>query len=395
MDVLAQASGRRITAVAKQGRDFAAQAVHGVPRAVMLAVFAATTVIGVAEWNGPPLRAIIGAVVALAAATPFFFYMGSRSSVVLGVLGPVAGAGAILVGNGQSGELAWFSVLVLLAWSAFAGGVVPGLAYWAAAMGVVGAEWIWAQPSSGAWLNWLVGGTLITLAALLLRRQFVLVQALRSAQASLAERSAAEERNRIARELHDVIAHSLTVALLHVSSARLAVQTDPGEADEALAEAERLGRRSLDEVRATVGLLRAGAGEGLAPPVPTADQVPVLAEQFRQAGAFVSLTVDGDLSAIPATTGSALYRIAQEALTNAAKHAPGAPVFVSVVVTDGRAEVRVESAGPPRKGVGHGLAGIRERAAALGGTSRAGPGGSGWVVEASLPVPTEAGQVRA
>jgi signal transduction histidine kinase len=358
----------------------------------MLAAFAATIAIGVAEWNGFPVRAIVGAAVALAAATPFFL-MRSRVSVALGVLGPLAGAGAVLVGNGQNGNLAWFSVLVLVAWGAFAGGVVPGLAYWATSMAVLGAEWIWAQPESGAWVNWMAGTSVTALAALLLRQQFVLVQALRSAQTSLAERSAAEERNRIARELHDVIAHSLTVALLHVSSARLAVQTDPSEADEALAEAERLGRSSLDEIRATVGLLRSGPGDGLAPPVPTAAQVPVLVEQFRQAGAVVSLTVDGDISALPATTGLALYRISQEALTNAAKHATGAPVFVNIVVGHGRADVHVESAGPPRNGTGQGLAGIRERAAALGGTSRAGPGGSGWVVEASLPVPG-AGRVR-
>ena len=88
------------------------------------------------------------------------------------------------------------------------------------------------------------------------RRQRDLLVQLREAQAGLAQRAQAEERNRIAREMHDVIAHSLTVSLLHVSSARLALADDPDEAARALAEAERLGRESLDEVRHAVGLMR-------------------------------------------------------------------------------------------------------------------------------------------
>jgi len=237
------------------------------------------------------------------------------------------------------------------------------------------------------WANWAAGVSASVFAVLLLRRQLLLVEALRAAQASLAERSAADERNRIAREVHDVIAHSLTVSLLHISSARLAVQTDPGEAEHALAEAERLGRQSLDEVRATVGLLRTGAEGRIAPPVPSADRVRALVEQFRQAGAEVTLEVSGDLAALPATTGSALYRITQEALTNAAKHAPGAAIDVDVEVTSLRARLTVDSSGPPGHGQGLGLVGMSERAAVLGGTCQAGPGGRGWLVEASLPVP--------
>ncbi len=98
------------------------------------------------------------------------------------------------------------------------------------------------------------------LVATLLRHQVDLVDQLRAAQAGLAERSRAEERNRIAREVHDVIAHSLTVSLLHLSSARLAVEYEPAEAAQALAEAERLCRQSLAEVRNTVGLLRQDTG---------------------------------------------------------------------------------------------------------------------------------------
>src|SRR6202042_377026 len=100
------------------------------------------------------------------------------------------------------------------------------------------------------------GVTVALFGAGLIQRQLVLVEQLRAAQAGLAERSRAAERHRIARELHDVIAHSLTVSLLHVTSARLAVEHDPADAARALAEAERLGRESLAEGRMTGGMLR-------------------------------------------------------------------------------------------------------------------------------------------
>ena len=154
-----------------------------------------------------------------------------------------------------------------------------------------GAEWLWALRDPG-WAPWTAGVTVSVLAALLIRHEFVLVERLRAAQVGLAERTRAEERTRIARELHDVIAHSLTVALLHVTSARLAVEHDPTDAARALAEAERLGRQSLTEVRVTMGLLRETPSEdaatGVAPPVPGFDDLPALIDQLRRAGADVS-----------------------------------------------------------------------------------------------------------
>jgi len=162
------------------------------------------------------------------------------------------------------------------------------------------------------------------------------MERLSAAQAGLAERSRAEERSRIARDLHDVIAHSLTVSLLHVTSARLAVEHDPADAARALADAERLGRLSLAEVRATMGLLRSEPAEGIAAPVPGADQVPRLVRQLREAGADVTLVADGDTTGLPATTGSTVYRIVQEALANASKHAPGSPVLVEISIHNGR-----------------------------------------------------------
>src|SRR3984893_12269782 len=275
-------------------------------------------------------------------------------------------------------------VVVLAGWCSRAGGIPVGVVYGAASILLFGAEWLWAVRDPG-WAPWSAGVIVAVLGAALIQHQLVLVERLHAAQAGLAERSGAEDRNRIARDLHDVIAHSLTVSLLHVTSARLAVEHDPADAARALAEAERLGRQSLAEVRATMGLLRPDPAEGIVAPVPGADQVPRLVEQVRGAGADVSLVVDGDVRELPATTGSTVYRIVQEGLTNASKHAPGAPVVVQVAIQNGQVDVSVDSAGPPGQGFGLGVLSMWERARAVGGTCTAGPRRRGWLVHACLP----------
>jgi signal transduction histidine kinase len=202
----------------------------------------------------------------------------------------------------------------------------------------------------------------------------------------MAEQARAQERNRIARELHDVIAHTLTVSLLHVSSARLAVEHDPQDAARALAEAERLGRESLDEVRLAVGMLHRGTDAGPTAPLPGAGDLPALVARFDSAGADVSLSIEGETGGLPATVGLALYRILQEALTNVVKHAPGAPAAVRLVVAADETSLEVDSAAPAGTGSGMGVLSMRERAESLGGTCQAGPGGRGWLVRAVLPV---------
>jgi len=210
------------------------------------------------------------------------------------------------------------------------------------------------------------------------------------AQAALVERSRAEERNRIAHELHDIIAHSLTVSLLHISGARLALEDDPAEAGRALAEAERLGRQSLAEVRATMGLGQPDKPSGIPPPAPGFDDISRLVAQVNHAGVDARVSLDPNLPPLPSTIGTTAYRIVQEALTNAAKHAPGATVSVNAAARDGHLDVAVDSSGAPGHGSGIGLGSMRERAAAVGGTCTAGPGGSGWLVHASLPLVSEA-----
>jgi signal transduction histidine kinase len=344
-----------------------------------LAAITAFVAIGLARLNPSPPVAVAAAVVAVAAAAA----LAARWRPVLGYAALATGGVAVL-GNGTSSNVGWFAVCLLGAWCMLAGTRRDGLVYWGGAMALFAAEWLWVQPDPG-WAAWLAGTTLSVLAGWLIRHELDLVAQLRAAQAGLAARARAEERNRIARELHDVIAHTLTVLLLHVSSARLALEHGLPDAGRALAEAERLGQESLAEVRRAVGMLHADGGTGHTAPLPGADGVVTLVDRFRSAGADITLTVDGDPGRLPATTGLAVYRIVQEALTNAAKHAPGAPTAVRLAVGPDAVRLAVDSAAQPGTGTGMGLLSMRERAESLGGSCQAGPGGRGWLVQATLP----------
>jgi signal transduction histidine kinase len=348
-------------------------------------VFAAVTAVGVIPLNPSGPAAVAGAVVAVGAAVPLVLRW--RPALLYAA---VATAGIAVLGNGRSSDIGWFAVCLLTGWCVLAASRREGLLYWAALMVLFTVEWLGVSSDPG-WGAWLAGATLTAVFSLLIRRDRDLLGQLRQAQAGLAEQARTQERNRIARDLHDIIGHTLTVSLLHVQSARLAVQHDPADAERALAEAERLGRACLAEVRTTVGMLReddaGGPGTG---PLPGAGALPALVEQFRSAGADVTLTVEGDVARLPATTGLAAYRIVQEALTNAVKHAPGSPTEVRLAVSPGDVTLTADSRVTPGPGSGHGiglgLAGMRERAESLGGSCEAGPGGRGWLVRATLPL---------
>jgi signal transduction histidine kinase len=354
-----------------------------------LAVFSALVLIGFATKVGhSPVQASIGLVIAIGGAIPFYL----KPSILLPAYAIAATAGVVVLGNADSRTIMWFSLLVIAAWCVLAGGVKVGIGYWIATVLLFGAEWLWAVRDPG-WAPWTGGVTVTVAASLLVRHQFVLVEQLKAAQTELAEQSRAEERRRIAGELHDVIAHTLTVSLLYVTGARLAVEHDPDDAARALAEAERLGRASLTEVRAIMGLLRddPSGPAGIRPPAPQLDQIPALVDGMRRAGADITVAVDGCVADVPATAGMTAYRIVQEALTNASKHATGRSVDVRVDVTGRAVDVKVESAGPPGHGSGMGVPGMAARAGALGGTCTAGPGGRGWLVRASLPLGNASG----
>ncbi len=363
-----------------------------------IGVFAAVVALGVGlgriQEHPPPIPVtVIAAVVATSMAV---LLLRAQRPPLLLAYAAAASAGIAIVGDNSSANLVWFAMLLIAGWCALVGGRRVGLAYWLPAMVLFTAEWTWIKPDPG-WGAWLAGGTVTFLGGLLIRYQLDLVEQLRAAQAGLAAKARAEERNRISRDLHDVIAHTLTVSLLHVMSARLAVEHDPADAARALAEAERLGRESLAEVRQVVGMLRDTSSTSDTPdiagtpgtaPLPGVAGLPILVERFRSAGANVSLAVDGDTGRLPATVGLAVYRILQEALTNVIKHAPGAPATARLVVSATEVTLAVDSLGAPGHGTGHGVDGMRERAEFLGGNCEAGPDGAGWLVRATFPLAT-------
>ena len=203
-----------------------------------------------------------------------------------------------------------------------------------------------------------------------------------------AEQAAAAERARIARELHDIIAHHLSVVVLHAAGARAAGRADP----ETLAEIEYSGRQALTETRRLFGVLRDPEEETGRAPQPGIGELPALAGSLRAAGLEVSLSIDGDHTALPPAVDVSAYRIVQEALTNVLKHAGPARAEVTVGCARSAVTIEVTDDGPAEPGRkapagGHGLAGMRERAAVFGGELAAGPRpGGGFAVRARLPL---------
>jgi signal transduction histidine kinase len=243
---------------------------------------------------------------------------------------------------------------------------------------------------------WVVAVLFIWVVGRAVARQERLVNELEGTRRQLAEQALLAERRRIARDVHDFVGHGLAAVMLQVTSARHVLRRDAGAAEEALRSAEEVGRRSMHELRRTVTLLRSDAEAGVAAPVPSASEIPALVDQARVGGLAVELHTRGDLSRLPPGVGLALYRIAQEALVNAARHAPRARTVLGLELADGRVVLVAETSGPvvagsasERERPHFGLMGMRERAPALGGEFAAGPTGDGWRVRCELPVQDE------
>ena len=229
----------------------------------------------------------------------------------------------------------------------------------------------------------------------------------------------AEERVRIARELHDIVAHGVSLMTIQIAAARRVAATKPESADQALAAAEQAGRQSLTELRSLLAVLRSadaslgaaarpadafavaaptqvdGDGDGPAPtaPLPRLADIAELVENLRTAGLDASLEVTGEPPPVPSGVELACYRVVQESLTNVVRHAPGARVVVDLDYAPDGIDIVVDDdgAGHPTlrpATTGHGLLGMRERVAAGGGTLEVGPRstGPGWRVHARFPV---------
>ena len=241
-------------------------------------------------------------------------------------------------------------------------------------------------------MPWLAGRT-IRNHTMLARELAEKAERAAHAHAEEDRRAIALERSRIARELHDVLAHNLSVMVVQASGAQRIVDRNPEQAAEVAELIQRTGREALAEIRHLFGAVRHGEGEDLSGP-PSIARVDELARRARAAGLGVELRVLGDPVELPAGIDLTAYRIVQEALTNALKHAGSARASVTVSYEPNEVALSIEDDGEGARdgyelgdaGGGHGLVGMRERAALYGGLVQAGRrSGGGFAVRARLP----------
>jgi signal transduction histidine kinase len=254
----------------------------------------------------------------------------------------------------------------------------------------------WGPPSNRLLPGLLSTGTVTAawVAGIYVRmRRAYLESALQRAETAERERDSraqvavAAERARMAREMHDVIAHSLSV-MITLNDAAAAVES-PALARDTITQASEVGRQALAEMHRMLSVLRNGEPAGVTPS-PGADQLADLVSLVRSAGLAVELAISGDLSVMPPTAQLALYRIVQESLTNVLKHGRNVQhVGVQVIRQGTRVRLQVDDDGLPAVQVpgraGHGISGMAERASLFGGHVYAGPrDGNGWRVTAQL-----------
>jgi signal transduction histidine kinase len=227
------------------------------------------------------------------------------------------------------------------------------------------------------------------LAARTIRRRGLLADVLRRERDERAQLAAAQERTRIARELHDVITHNVTVMVVEAAAERRR-RPDDGETTASLRSIERTGRDTLAELRRLLGVLRAPDEPAELEPQPRLADVQQLAEELAARGLPVTVHAEGEPRELPAGVDLTAYRVVQEALTNVVKHAGAARAEVSIRYAVDALEIAVLDDGRGANGhsdAGHGLAGMRERVAMVGGTLRTGPRDrGGYEVIASLPL---------
>jgi signal transduction histidine kinase len=243
-------------------------------------------------------------------------------------------------------------------------------------------------------LPWLAGLAVRARRAARMSRE---AQLLAERDAARADRNVAieQERVRIARDMHDIVAHSLAVVIAQADGARYALRADPAVADEALDTIGATARRALGDVRELLGALRHEQGTA---PTPDIDDIERLVGQMREVGLEVQVEREGDPSALPTTTQLAVYRIVQESLTNAYKHgAPGSTVRARLTYRPDTVEIDVVNRRSdddrPGPGTGHGLVGMRERATMSGGSMTAGPRGDDFAVAVRMPAQPSTGQM--
>jgi signal transduction histidine kinase len=238
---------------------------------------------------------------------------------------------------------------------------------------------VWAMP-------WVVGW----LAGALVRVTRLYAEQRRATREQRASRAVAEERNRIARELHDVIGHSVSVMTVQATAVRRTLEPDQDKEREALLVVEQTGREALAEMRRVVGVLRRPEEGPALAPQPSLEHLDQLVAKAREAGLAVDLRIEGEPVQLAAGLDLTAYRLVQEGLTNTLKHARAQQAEVLVRYSDGRVELTVTDDGPgggDGDTGGHGLVGMRERVSVYGGDLEAGPcPEGGYRLRATLPI---------
>jgi signal transduction histidine kinase len=239
--------------------------------------------------------------------------------------------------------------------------------------------------------TWLLGDVIRTRRVDALRRAEAIERAMREREEVL-RAAAAEERRHVARELHDVVAHAVSVMVIQAGAARKVFRSSPEQAEESLLAVESTGREAMTELRRFLGALSDDGDDeaaGLAPQ-PGIAELSALLDRVREAGLPALLEIDGEARAVPASLDVTVYRIVQEALTNALRYAQRAATLVHLSWEAEQLRVEILDDGPTAadvEGSGRGLVGMRERATLVGGHLEAGPRlGGGYAVRAWLPL---------
>jgi signal transduction histidine kinase len=361
--------------------------------ALSVAVF--VTTLFYAEGSDADLATRVGdvpfaaALVLLALACAALYWRRSQPFAVLWV---TLIASALAAGIGYSQMAGGFAMLVAL----YSVGRHASSDPWSyiglgGASAVLGLDYLLGEVTAAA-----VGFGIVVLSMVWYIGKRVRMRAERAAQlererAADADRAVAEERTRIARELHDVVAHRVSLMTVQAGAAKTIAADNPQAALQAMEAVEHAGRQALDELRHLLGVLRPKADGSSLGPQPGLADVGRLVDQFREAGLDVSFTISDLPTGLPARVDLSAYRLVQEALTNVLKHAgPGARSNVRLSLDNDAISIEITDDGHAATtlpGSGHGIMGMRERAVLLGGSLAAGPlPGGGFRVVARLPI---------
>ncbi|MFQ6172783.1 sensor histidine kinase [Oryzobacter sp. R7] len=372
----------------------------GLARAALAVMVLALAVLAQAQiWTAPPAYPVGGrglnALLALAATLPLLLARRQPLPVTVAVLAAVV-ADHVL---GGEGGYQWFAVVVVvfsLGRHAGARTAAAGVLLVAVLVAAVDVPRLRAgAPLDEVLPAWAILAGVLGLGRWLRSRRREVddlegrAEALQRDQQAAAREAVVHERAAIARELHDLVAHSMAVIVLQAQAGRRVLATDPAAAEGALAAIEATGREGMTELRRLLDVLHVEEARDDLDPRPGLAQLPALVDRVGRAGLPVELAVDGPERPLPAAVDLSLYRVAQEALTNALRHAGRARARVGVTYRAGEVEVRVVDDGDgsaPAGGTGHGLDGMRERVRLFGGTLEAGPmPAGGFSVRAVLP----------